>query len=484
MSVEASSDDLDFRLPPFTRWSWASPSALAIWQPRIERVIKAATHVEWLSVLSNLYRAAIVSLSGDEIGRAAVDWFRAGLVAVPIRTRNRGVGGARPSTDFLVTRPEVVDTLDASAAKSSAEWVLGAPECCIDAARSTDPRPGLDSFSRLVAATGNLADHRDRVIKEWEPASNIAFRVRGLRAVPHVPCALDCVATGELWNALSELWDRHGYSVERAWLLELLSMSLEWSALHGIAEVKTPLFRMIYDCRATASKHVIRLDSGVASSTRGVRFPYAPPPRNLVTHSASFRRGIDAPLLSLRGPGTTSVAPVSTWLENGFSSMDAMGRCHSLVVEAVTVGLQARVGGVLDLGCGNGALLRRICAARDSALIPWGVDANAATVRHARELDAERADHYCIGDMFDPLTWPGPKRYTLGVLMLGRLIEREHLAATLARTLRAACEVIVLYVYPGYPLGSLASLAARADIALLPGGNEVAGVGEFGRSWV
>jgi hypothetical protein len=82
---------------------------------------------------------------------------------------------------------------------------------------------------------------------------------------------------------------------------EILSWPVEWSCLHGIAEVKTPIMKMITDTDATASKFVVRLQgaSFPTEGSSGLTFAYRNPPRLRITDSVPFRRGLDNPIRPL-----------------------------------------------------------------------------------------------------------------------------------------------------------------------------------------
>ena len=75
----------------------------------------------------------------------------------------------------------------------------------------------------------------------------------------------------------------HGYAAEVGWLRECFSWSVLWSELHGIAEVKTPVFKICFETGSTAPKVLIRR-RGIAraeGSAAGLSFPYAAPARRV-----------------------------------------------------------------------------------------------------------------------------------------------------------------------------------------------------------
>src|SRR5262249_39160303 len=111
------------------------------------------------------------------------------------------------------------------------------------------------------------------------PQSNILWRWMGARAVPHLPCRFDCEATIAFADELIAVGRECGFGEEMDWLLEILSGPVQWSALHGIAEIRTPIVKVPTRTDPTASRHVVQRhgDSYPAEGARGLEFPYRIP---------------------------------------------------------------------------------------------------------------------------------------------------------------------------------------------------------------
>jgi hypothetical protein len=64
------------------------------------------------------------------------------------------------------------------------------------------------------------------------------------------------------------------------WLEAMLRWPAEWSALHGIAEVKTGVLRFIAPAAYTAGRRSVRHPGSqfAPEAARGLRFPYVSPP--------------------------------------------------------------------------------------------------------------------------------------------------------------------------------------------------------------
>jgi len=87
-----------------------------------------------------------------------------------------------------------------------------------------------------------------------------------------------------------------------------LSWSAEWSGLHGIAEIKTPVLKVITNTDATARKGILRWNGSTfpAEGANGSTFPYRAPTSVTLTSSPSFHRGLE------QGASLVSIRPLST----------------------------------------------------------------------------------------------------------------------------------------------------------------------------
>jgi hypothetical protein len=108
------------------------------------------------------------------------------------------------------------------------------------------------------------------------PQVNVLLRWLGIRAVPHLPCRFNCQASVKLADNFLALGREFGYSAEIDWLFEMLSWPVEWSALHGIAEIRTPILKITTCTDATSSKYIVRYrgSSYPEEGAQGLNFPY------------------------------------------------------------------------------------------------------------------------------------------------------------------------------------------------------------------
>jgi 2-polyprenyl-3-methyl-5-hydroxy-6-metoxy-1,4-benzoquinol methylase len=477
---------LAFTLPDFTRLLWVSDAARDVWAPRLSRITKAWLEIEWRTVAASVRPCGVTVASPQGFLALAATWAESGLGGLPVEIQ--GVNGSSYSSTsvpveagkpfvfrFVVGRPSDVLTFKRAwdaGDQASIGGLLGYPACCYRFFRRVWVEQGLvDTTWPMGVATASPVNGAREVAVTGPPEANILWRWMGARAVPHLPCRFDCESTVALAHQFLAVGRAAGFDAEMDWLLEILRWPVEWSALHGIAEIRTPVLKVSTRTDATSHKYVVRRegDAYPREGARGLGFPYRSPARPLLTTTPSFRRGLEhpIPLVTADPPG----APDPAWYasDNGFPSRAGMEAAHRPVVELVAATLGDTGGPVLDLGCGNGALLRAI---RDAspAVLPFGIDLDPTRIAHAREVHGSCADHFVTGDVFESEEiWVDGRRYALALLMPGRLLEAgPERAARLRTRLRTACDRVLVYAYGDWLMrhGGLRGLAEAAGIRL------------------
>lgn len=434
----------------WTRTIWASPEAKEVWAPRFSRVSRAWAEAERRSVLEGVREGALLSVPPDQLPQQTRRAAASGLVLLPLgRLAASGSYSAAARSPeagedwtwrTALTRPELSSEWYGAWERSDDEAIgrlLGFPECC--------RRFFCETWGEKIDTTWWMVDAEERwtVVQIWhDPRNNILLRWLGLRAVPHLPCSFDCEPTREVADKMLPLLPE----AERAWLLEALGWPVEWSGLHGIAEIKTPVVKVSARTDWTPEKRVVRLLSETypAEGARGNVFPYlgAREKRDKLVQlqkaetAQNGARDVGGPsrgtTLRTEGDARDATSGPHLWTDNGFASAQAMALAHRPIVELAR--RHASAGPVCDLGCGNGELLRRI------GLPAVGVEKDSA--RAARAVpDVEVRE----GDFLErPELWPGP--YELVILMPGRLVE----AGEVDRVRELVCERadhLLLYCY-------------------------------------
>lgn len=464
---------LPFQLPDFTRRQWVSPRARGVWEPRLQAIGRVWSEIERESVAVGVRGAHLGNVTPGELPEASAWAARHGLSLVPLRILARAGDYSATTRD-----PRPGEAWDYRAvylhAQTAAGWVdawqrsddftmagmLGYPACC----RHFFQRVWVEAgqVDTTWAMCGDLGVIRECNHHDVDPLNQILGRWAGYRAVPHLPCSWDCAPTREFGRQLLELGDELGYAEEMGWLREALSWPHEWSALHGIAEVRSPILRISTRTDATPVTYTVRIhsDSYPEAGARGTRFPFRTW-REERRQAAQLDRSSDFGKKMTRGqPG-----------RNGFASAPAMDTAHAALIQAAAprVGM---ISSIVDLGAGDGTLLSRLGEALGADRLA-GVEVDA--VRAAAAVAGTEIRH---ADIRDVAAWDG--RADLVVLMPGRLEEMDaESRRAVARALSERAGGLLLYAYGDWldRAGGLGPLVARTLPLAKPAGTEIVGDG-------
>jgi hypothetical protein len=409
---------LDFVLPDFTRTIWASEEAKRIWVPRIAKISLAWEKIE------RLRPNALQLISPTDLIKVSEEIAHTRKIVLPLQMQGMAnsyyqtVEAYDPSKKWgyrvAICSPFAAD-MWVSAWKAQDNnaigRILGYPKCC----RAFFERvwgPNVDTTWEMAihtpnaAMSGNKATIGDGTFSI--PASNILLRWIGVRLVSHLPCSFNCAET---LKVAQENWDlgKEEFGEELLWIQEMLSWPIEWSALHGIAEIKTPILKISTRTDATPEKYTVRYMGNTypLHGARGNVFPYR----------------------------KESPKVVDMWTENGFTSLGAMREAHNVLLPLIPSGLN----NVLDLGCGNGALLKQIeCENR------YGIDHIPGVINSARSNIG--TDTFAAKSIGEDLPWD--VKFDLTLLMAGRMTEMNPiLRDQFHKWLRENTKLLLLYAY-------------------------------------
>jgi len=448
---------INYRLAEFTRFSWANDEARTVWEPRIRNVGDCLNELEWRSILEGVRACALTSVAPDQLESFAAMLANNGLTMVSLEkvavqdlyanSFKRPQEGEPFHYWCAIGRASDVHLFESAYSRhddGAIGRLLGYPSCCIDFFNRVWVNEGfVDTTWPMAQNTANK-----RVISpthlEIEEASsgNQLLRWLGMRVAIHLPCSFDCQPTVELAKKLTGVARSAGFHQEMDWLEEMLSWPIEWTALNGHLEITTPVGTIFSVTDATAETYRV--------SYKGTG--HANP------HSRKVSFPDDA-------PGKPFQDQEWYYTDNGFSSGHGMDLCHEPIAKLATQTLADANGNVLDLGCGNGVLVKKICQS-NSKLIPWGVDISKDNIAHARQLDPGFSDNFLVSDIFnDWEVWSKDREFELVILSLVRLTEvPQEQAEGLLKRIREHGRKLLVYAYDGD--GSLEELAGKSGITL------------------
>jgi len=426
-------------LPDWTRVQWTSIENRRKYEPIILSINNAWKHIEHMSVVHDIRPSALDIVTPVELAKLTEEYKKYGVLVVPLAKEGKGstyssttreYNGGEYNIRVAFTKSEEMankwfeiwkcDT-DPKIRDREAGRLLGYPTCCTNHFMKYWVEQGfVDTTWTMASDSLQLTDndHTIHIKADTPPEANIMWRWQGVRLVSHLPCSFDCKATEELGMKMAELGRQLGYEKEINWIYELLSWPVEWSALHGIAEIRTPINKISARTDMTPWKYTVQkyAHEYPIDGMSGITYPYNQKKIKVkpVTKTISFAKSLE---------------DTSVWEENGFSNKEAMDHFHQVIIDAIGDMKYIPGGNVLDLGCGNGVLLGRVVGDRVD-LLPHGVEAD-----RQRCMSAATTIHwgvFTMGSIFDLNTWK-EDAYSLVLLMPGRLLETTRATAEQVR---------------------------------------------------
>lgn len=473
---------LPFALQDFTRISWVNEEARTVWAGRISGINKMHAYLEWTSVVAGIRKCALQMLDKSQLIDRTSSLRSHGLELIILKS-------VRAASSYQSRISDATSGEDASwcvigESENIAGFhrafddcdnvtmgrLLGYPECCIEYFQDFWVQRGLVDSTWLSALNTSSAIVANASVTCKSSKCSVHLRWIGVRPVFHLPCAIDCEMSARIAEKLARLAQSYRFVDEARWLSELMSMPMEWSALHGIAEIKTPLFKIVTNTDATAEKHVVRIEGTEypAQGASGVVFPFR------VRQKEPTQRFLNAvQTVELNAAAKGDLIEKQHFTDNGFTTNYAMARAHTPLVSACHRLLSELNDGkqtVLDLGCGNGLLLRRVADERSDVAIA-GIDCDHHKIERAIDLNRRNDSKFITGDMFDIeiLESHFGSKFGVCIVMLGRLSEVPiESAVHLLEWMEASAQKVLTYAYTDYLCNgtSLRSLADSHGIQL------------------
>lgn len=264
-----------FHLPPFVRYTFVGEAQRALWEPRLEAVRAALVRLGVLAVSRRVVPLRMVSATPAEVftihNLAASYGLHACLLSRSASSPREWmvIGDERSTAQYRQAREKGEDAI--------LDDLAGVPMCCQRAhTRWREMGKAAAGWPLLAvdqAAGGPGAD------VQYPLTLNTLLGPLGIDLPGYQPCGPQCEESQSRGSALLALGREAGMTEAMDWLTEILDWPAEWSALHGIAELKTGVLKLAYDTEFTHKKLTVRyhgrtLPTGAA---RGLSFAYRQP---------------------------------------------------------------------------------------------------------------------------------------------------------------------------------------------------------------
>jgi len=247
----------DLDLKPFLRTVWVNQKARDHWERPIQEISSLVQRLEILSVLEDQRACATTTISARELINFTSQY--PDLIFKPIRLAKKFSGFAHKHEDptsedkdfyiHLVISKQLYHANQFYEAYQKGNHdiqgeLLGFPKCCRDFFTDVWAKGYIDPIWQM----------KDR--DNPHPYSNPLLRYLGIRLSFHIPCSFHCEETIKI--AKDRLVLTRESELTKP-MEALLSMDMEWDVLHGIAQIKTPLFWIITSSTPTEERYQVKI---------------------------------------------------------------------------------------------------------------------------------------------------------------------------------------------------------------------------------
>ncbi len=262
--------------------SWVSDAARALWEPKMAALARLAPDLALAAAEADPHHVWAAQAAPEDVYPVMVRGTERGLavelcdtpppgaigVVSPGRARWVIAGSPRAVAEYLRLR---------EGGAGPAADLAGIPACC-QALHERLPREALSPEDLVWDWAGAPAD-AGTIEVEGAPEANPLLSGLGLSLLPYMPCSPGCAASIARTRRVVELGRSRGLGDSLDAWIRILSFPIAWSALHGIAEIKTPVLKMVTSATPTARLLRVHWMGGedAAEAARGLHFPYLPP---------------------------------------------------------------------------------------------------------------------------------------------------------------------------------------------------------------
>jgi len=287
---------LDFMLQDFVRTTWVSDHAMNVWEKRIKVIINSLIDIACINA-AKTKQCSLQIIPPIKFFQLEADLPEKDLHVdiLEIKGLSQAIHSFLPTQIFkgkpfrylvAIGPKNIIFQLKTAWKNHDLETInqlTFQPSCCKNFwSKQNLKTPLYDSTWPMALNTKNNDIKSQNDEKEFlceiqgHPYSNGLLRWLGIQLAYHAPCSFDCEATNKKISEIIGSGRNSGYSTEMDWLEEMLSWPVEWSALHGIAEIKTPVVKFIATTDATANKYIVRYKGNAfpEEGATGTSFPY------------------------------------------------------------------------------------------------------------------------------------------------------------------------------------------------------------------
>lgn len=270
-------------MPPFQTMAWVSEPARDHWHPVFQRINAALIESTLTAVAKGLWEVSDIRVPG------------ALVLQIPAAADDNGLTYEKRFVgDPEAKGPVFHDVTLRRMGEDGRGTGQPIPPCCQNRATQQLEKDTVESTWDSALATSEERHDDQTILIPSGYAFPAMFHKLLVNPFNRPLCRLDCPTLRNDLDTHLDWMSRTGFSDEADQIRDLSHWPLEWSALHGIAEVRAPVFKIAYHTDATAQRMRVRAKGTgwPLHGAQGLDFPYRMRTRRKITESRGFVRGL------------------------------------------------------------------------------------------------------------------------------------------------------------------------------------------------
>jgi hypothetical protein len=289
-------ESTNFIMPPFARLNFIDNTTKQKWGKKISNASMMYYDLERETVRHGLRKVTTEHLTEQNFESRMREINRDGLVYLPlVRTgQYNGIAKGHPPVvegqpwSFYGVVGDSIESVESFAHATDIDdhWtmgrLLGYGDCCIQMLYDYFIDNNYADFTwqqALNVDDSKLVIKEDKLIRFSDELNIISLthlRSIGCSITPNHPCSFECphcINVAEQWVSLAKDLK---FDDKLQDMLDMLNLPFEWSALKGIAEIHTPVFKLTVNSVSCVEKHTIQKESSYypEEAPYGLKFPW------------------------------------------------------------------------------------------------------------------------------------------------------------------------------------------------------------------
>lgn len=274
---------LPFNMPPFKSLAWVSDEAAATWSKAFRRINRASVETVVVGLSQGIWAERRLRVPGHLYLH-----ILASIKEMPITIEATHVGNAD------IKGPVFYDVLLYNNKIQTNTNPKAIPSCCKNNHNFAQKQHRKEFLWEAAIATSESVLQENTITIDTPSVVTSFWQQLLVNPISYTTCSLNCTESLQLQNRQIEYMNIYGFLEEAAWLAEIYTWPIEWSAAHGICELRTPIIKIAYDTDATAETHRIQINGTTypKEGAPGLKFPYQRRKFLRISDSKAFKAGL------------------------------------------------------------------------------------------------------------------------------------------------------------------------------------------------